>query len=471
MIKEKSVLLSKTIAESSLRIDVDYATNVLSRLKNEYVKFSDIFEIVPKKQVDLDEIASPFKYCQIGDVDSKNNKFFKMIDFDNELPDLIDYYKKIKSGDIFLPEKNSILISKVRPYLRKIVFVGEDDIYYTTAFICLRPKIEPIIAYYYLYFVFSTDINIASRQGKGYPTIKDDDLLNLNILKKDFNKALEDSKNQELIKEISQINSELSELRKNLLDENKEIDSIILDQLKIDISPFYEKCKNKKYVKPISKVVDNYDIRCSAKFNRPSKDLLYKIELDNGFIELKNILKKDGELGKSVSPEDFVEESNDLFYISMADISSYKINELGLKNVSEDYYNDNSQKSICKNDILITRSGEGGIGKVAFVENEIDAIFCDFIIRLQIKDVYNSEFLYFYMRSIFFRYFVETNKKGLGNNTNIFPNQVQYFLVPNISLEKQKTICDLIKKELEANFALNSKIDESLIKIESVIMK
>lgn len=80
--------------------------------------------------------------------------------------------------------------------------------------------------------------------------------------------------------------------------------------------------------------------------------------------------------------------------------------------------------------------------------------------RYKIKKGFSPKFIYYYMRSIFFRYFVEVNKKGLGNNTNIFPNQVQYFRVPNISLIKQNEIVFEIDTILNKNKTIMNKIDE-----------
>ena len=51
-------------------------------------------------------------------------------------------YKKIEKGDIIFPNKNSILISKIRPYLRKNVLITENNnFFYTKAFIQIRPKL------------------------------------------------------------------------------------------------------------------------------------------------------------------------------------------------------------------------------------------------------------------------------------------------------------------------------------------
>ena len=47
------------------------------------------------------------------------------------------------------------------------------------------------------------------------------------------------------------------------------------------------------------------------------------------------------------------------------------------------------------------------------------------------------------------QYLIEINKKGLGNNTNIFPSQIQEFPLIDIELSEQQRIVNLIKLELD----------------------
>ncbi|MDR3151124.1 MAG: hypothetical protein LBU14_06225 [Candidatus Peribacteria bacterium] len=77
-----------------------------------------------------------------------------------------DYYKKIEKGDIIQVKKGEILISKVRPYLKKYVYIDENnnDIFYTSAFIHLKPKKIGKILYYSLRTIFYDNLITISRQ-------------------------------------------------------------------------------------------------------------------------------------------------------------------------------------------------------------------------------------------------------------------------------------------------------------------
>lgn len=92
--------------------------------------------------------------------------------------------------------------------------------------------------------------------------------------------------------------------------------------------------------------------------------------------------------------------------------------------VSKEYSDSKQAKTVQKNDIILARSGEGTIGKVALIDDdELQGIFADFTMRIRLKD-YNPEFAYYYFRTTYFQYLIEIYKKGLGNNTNIEQKQL-----------------------------------------------
>ena len=93
-------------------------------------------------------------------------------------------------------------------------------------------------------------------------------------------------------------------------------------------------------------------------------------------------------------------------------------------------------------------------------DDELQGVFADFTMRIRLKD-YNPEFAYYYFRTTYFQYLIEIYKKGLGNNTNIFPIVVREFPMLDISLEEQQRIVDKIHAEI-------AKLDEIKKQIESL---
>ena len=71
----------------------------------------------------------------------------------------------------------------------------------------------------------------------------------------------------------------------------------------------------------------------------------------------------------------------------------------------------------------------------------------------------NALFAYYYFRTAYFQYLVEIHKKGLGNNTNIFPSQIQELPMIDTPLEKQQEIVDEIKIELDKQDAIKKAIN------------
>ena len=304
-----------------------------------------------------------------------------------------------------------------------------------------------------------------ARQGKGYPTINEKDLKTLKFQKNIINK-LEDC--QELIsQEISFVEKSIEKKSKGIVSTQKIIDSILGERFSFD----YEKFNNLKTIKLYSATPSSYsnnpDLRFSAKFHRPAGEYVEKELRRISKKRFKHYLSEPIVLGASIAPSDCCEDG-EFCYISMATIKTWEFDKDSANIVSNSYSEAKKEKCVCKNDIIMARSGEGTIGKVALIEDDINAIFCDFTMRIRLKN-YNSKFVYFYMRSTYFQYLVEIYKKGLGNNTNIFPIVLQEFPLPDISLTEQQKIVDAIQLEIDKQNKIKEQIVALRNKIDTII--
>ena len=137
--------------------------------------------------------------------------------------------------------------------------------------------------------------------------------------------------------------------------------------------------------------------------------------------------------------------------------------------MSDVYSEAKSAKSVKKNDIILARSGEGTIGKVALIQDEnLKGIFADFTMRIRFKD-YNPEFAYYYFRTTYFQYLIEVYKKGLGNNTNIFPIVVREFPLIDISVSEQNRIVEEIHAEISKQENLKDDISKLQKQIDQIV--
>lgn len=442
----QNIDISYIANEWTLRTDVNYIVSDINVSRDDYYRFDDLFDIVSDDKVDIEKLYV-FKYAEISDVTSEGDVYPVQLDIDerNELND--NYFKKIEKGDIIYAKKNDILIAKVRPYLKKIIFIDDTncDIYYTSAFIHLRPKNNPLLLYYLLKCHFIDNLNSISRQGKGYPTLNERDLKFLKFEKKYIDEIF--AKEKQLLEQIIPRRNVIYELKQKKVNDRAIVDDILGRYFKWDYNTFAKEKEIGTFFSDFRSIANNYDIRVSAKFHRPAGKFVYEDIKKNRWLKIKNFLSEPIVLGASVTPSDF-NPSGEYYYISMASVKNYKVELDDSQLLSDEYAGlpNKTKKRIKNGDIIMTRSG-AAIGKFALVEEDIKAIHSDFTMRIRLSNI-NLRFAYYYFRSSYFQYLIEINYKGLQNN-NIFPNQVQELPIPDIDIIEQNKIVKNIMTQLD----------------------
>lgn len=456
--------------EKTFRYDVDFADFQNDFLVEKYYSFNDLFEFQKNNKVDIEILDDDFLYSEIGNVSKEGEVEPVKLNFTERNEEKENYYKKIEKGDIIKVEENDILLSKVRPNLKKYVFVDEKNVkyFYTSAFVHLKPKRLNKILYYSLRTIFYDNLIAISRQGKGYPTLKEDDFLYLKFDKSIIDKFI--NKQDQIVAQIEPIENKIKELKAQITPPQEVINKVFAREFGFDLGKFEELKKIKNYYLDLFAFGNNRDIRQSVKFHREAGIFVIQQLKKITNKKIKNFISEPIVLGKSVSPKDY-DENGDYFYISMANIKNWQFESEDSKLVSKGYSDQNKNKTVSKNDILIARSGEGTIGKVALIDDEdLQGIFADFTMRIRLQN-YNPLFAYYYFRTEYFQYLVEVNKKGLGNNTNIFPSQIQELPMIDISLKDQQKIVDEIKAELDKQEKIKGKIESERNKIDEIIEK
>lgn len=299
-------------------------------------------------------------------------------------------------------------------------------------------------------------------RGIGISAYKEEDLLKILIPKIDLKNQLE------IVELIQPIETEISELKNSKQKPIDIINKVFGEAFGFDWSAFEKIKKEKSYTSSISKFANNIDCRMGIRFHNKAGAYVQSFLESKTKKKIKDFISENIVLGKSVSPSDYDEEG-EYFYIAMSNIKTWAFDPEDCKKVSESYASSNLNKTVKKGDILLARSGEGTIGKVALIEDEnLNAIFADFTQRIRLIN-YNTLFAYYYFRSEFFQYLVYTHKKGLGNNTNIFPSQIQEFPIPDWDGTKQTEIVEKIKSQLDAQKVIDSQIEEKHQTINKLI--
>jgi len=234
--------------EHTLRFDSKFHSlysNFIRLSPENYISFIELIDIC-EPQTKLNDIeGAKINYAEISQV----NGFGEVKPIEVEITDVerkdteeIRLLKKIRQGDIIKPEKGSILLSSVRPYLKKFVLIDDinSDFYFTKAFITIKPKkVNALLLYHLLRSIFLENIIGINREGKGYPTIKTNDFRYIYFERKQIKNLIKNS--DLLLKKIKEIESQINELKKELISLQQVIDKIFI---KYKIKAEIEKEKN-----------------------------------------------------------------------------------------------------------------------------------------------------------------------------------------------------------------------------------
>lgn len=275
-------------------------------------------------------------------------------------------------------------------------------------------------------------------------------------------------KQRKILSDIASIENKIDELQAECLDAQGIIDSVFSREFSFDYSEFETKKVKKTFAAKVGWFSNNPDLRFSAKYHREAKDYVLCQLTDLTEKKIKHFLAEPIVLGASISPEDYSDDG-EYCYVSMATIKGWYFDPAAANNVSKAYSDLKADKTVRKNDIIIARSGEGTIGKAALITEEgIKGIFADFTMRVRLKN-YVPEFAYYYFHTNYFQYLIEVYKKGLGNNTNIFPNVIQEFPMIDIPMIEQQRIVDEIHSEIAKQDDVKARIAELRAQIDSII--
>ena len=283
----------------------------------------------------------------------------------------------------------------------------------------------------------------------------------------------------EILKKIQPIEIEITKLKQQIKPQTEVMNMLFVEALAFDIEQFNQLKNKKLFSLSLEDFASETDTRFGCRFHNKAGQFVEDFLKSKTNKRIKDFISEPIVLGSSVSPNQYEEEGH-YFYVAMSNIKNWQFEEEDCKRVGDDFYKQNIKKTIQVNDILMARSGEGTIGKVAIIEDEeAEGVFADFTMRIRLTGI-NPLFAYYYFRTEIFQHLVYTHKKGLGNNTNIFPSQVKNFSVPDFSSEQQEEIVSKIKKELNKQKdievqilekqAIISKIIEDAIKVYETVL-
>ena len=467
-LKQITIDFEELSKEKTLRCDVDFINFQRNFLVKQYYSFNDLFIIQEKNKDDIKILDNDFFYCEISNV-SKNGEVNPVkLNFNERNEEKENYYKKIEKGNIIKAEENDILISKVRPNLKKYVFIDHEKAkyYYTSAFIRLKSTILEStifnkILYYSLRTIFYDNLIAISRQGKGYPTLKIDDFLYLKFDKRIINKLI--IKQDEIVIEIEPIEKRIKELKAQIKEPRDIINKVFAREFGFDLEKF-EELKKEKFFEVNFSEINTSLIRTTVIQNKKSTSFL-KYFLSRNSIFLKDVILKPIKRGKQPKYTE-----NGVKVIKTLNIQEGKVIFEDVQFVSKKFLKDNEKKAgVYHNDLLLTSTGMGR-GKFALYEGE-EVCFADShisIIRFN-QEKLIPKFLNYYCQSFFGAEQLKYIEMQIKGTPEIYEAQLNYFQIPNTPLEKQQKIVDEIKTELDKQEEIKKEIETERNKIDEII--
>jgi restriction endonuclease S subunit len=461
--------------------------NIVSILRDKRIRFG--FNTLNLS----DQIFSFFKDCNYDNVKLgklftlKSGYAFKSEDYvSNGVPllrigDLEKDYDKLEM--VFLPEdyideyksytlyKDDIVISLTgdgRSKADRISSKFDNRLLLNQRVGVLRAKSKiKYLDYFYFIIRYSSLFKNQFRfysNGRTQLNISPEDLLQIKI------PILGDIAIDNVIEKIKPLENEIEYLKNKIKPDTEIINEAFTTKFIWDTNIFNELRNVHLMSSTLNAFANNIDNRFSYKYHNKAGAYVSQILKSQTSKRIKDYLAEDITLGKSISPSDY-DENGEQYYLSMADIKNWQFQTEDVKAVSQSYFDANPSKRITLNDIIMARSGEGTIGKVAIIDDQhVEAVYADFTMRIRLKD-YNHLFAYYYFRTDFFQHLIYTHKKGLGNNTNIFPSQIQEFPMIDIPLSDQENIVNKIKTELDRQEVIKQQIETEKNKINDIIEK
>ncbi|KQP22129.1 hypothetical protein [Pseudorhodoferax sp. Leaf267] len=327
-----------------------------------------------------------------------------------------------------------VLTSKLRPYLGKTIHNAFPEGMGTTEWVPLKvdpERLRPRLLGYLLQSSHYSKMSAAFMAGKQHPRIAPEDILSLQV-------PLPTPGEQDaLISVLDVLSAKCEGLQRAIGSELDLVDSFFERRFGLSVSKLEAEMERRQRGLQVSRVAANPDLRFSFKFHAPSVEFALGALKALPHRRTGDFLSEEIVLGAGVSPSDYDEDGKRL-YLSMATIKSWEFDSSAANGVADAYFYSNANKSVRADDLLMARSGEGTIGKVALVPAGVEGVCSDFTMRVRFDQKRClPSFARFYFMSKYFQHAVYGEKKGLGNNTNIFPVQLRELPFLDITVEEQ----------------------------------
>lgn len=187
---------------------------------------------------------------------------------------------------------------------------------------------------------------------------------------------------------------------------------------------------------------NNWDVRIyTAKYK---KNINFLLKSKYKLVTLKEIVADREEVHRGVTPK---YTKDGIPVIKTANLQSNEISPLEKAYVSQSFFSNNPRGQIKNNDILISSTGMGSIGKIALFNSNEKALADNHISIIRVNtSLIKPLFLALFLRTERGLLQIERQITGSTGQTELYPSNIEKVQIPLPSLDIQEKICQEVKK-------------------------
>jgi len=445
-------IIQKSQLEGTLRLDAEFYHPEKMKAIEKLLELG--ISKVSENFKNVKEIFSPVRH-------QLTTKPASLFDLSDVSFFLLDEGKKVNdSSEIGSVKKifrqNDVLISRLRPYLKEVTFVGFDNTQKlaSTEFIVLRRKKDSKFSPQVLFAFLITDeiqkILFWSQGGTEHPRFPEELLLDLNfpkLSKKDTGSI------------INNVNSAYRSYfsSKSLY---QQAEDLFLEELGL---------KDFQLGDDLSYVVNFSDTesasRLDAEYFQPRYERIKSKVRNFEFKKLGDIVS----IKKGIEPGSEIYQEEGIPFVRVSNISKSGIKDDNQQYLSQEDYNrfkDNFEPKA--GEILLTKDATPGIAY--YLDDQMKGIISGGILRLKTKIEIKPEYLVLTINSIVGQMQAEQDTGG-SIIVHWRPEQINDILIPILPKPTQQKIADLVRQSHAARQKAKQLLEQAKQKVEDLIEK
>ncbi|WP_026886728.1 restriction endonuclease subunit S [Clostridium beijerinckii] len=389
------------------------------------------------------------------------------IDFDNMdyLPEEFYDMEKFKK---FKVQRNEIVIALVGHSIGKIALIRDDVkmlLNQNNISIKLKEEYNSLVYTYIISIIIKEVVEKLYKVSGGYSFLRVDDLMDIQI------PILDKNEQDYLLDLINKYENSISKSRNYNKIIEKLINEVITKEFCIDIETL-KKIENKKNIDTdlYSLSFNNSNLRASYRWNK-AVQLQEKMFLNCNCIEKLGKYIINTKNGWSPTCDDNA-TTNIILGIDCININT----SLSFDSPKySDESKDNINNDIIKNgDLFVSRGNTVNLVALASIaklsDEDEDYIFSDLMIRINLNDDINKEYVAYIINSIIGRLYFKYVSKGKNQSmVKISSKELNDFLLPVPNKAKQKEVVDLIKAEIDKQDIIKQQLIDKRNELENII--